>query len=376
MSIPHCLDGSVSLRVPSHEEADRLTMSCSDTTTAPLYSGNVGRAASAVVLVLSAAFAPAQTLHLELIEAATTGDTAVLEEWLGSGLEPNLKDSEGWTALMHASRHGHVAAVRTLLEHGALPDVRGGRAPSALELARSQRHSDVVSVLQRTLDEDGAPGRFLTAARNGDLAAVRALLDDGISVNVVGRDGRSALFHAAWDGHLDVVRALFDAGLDRDRIHRVLGSAASRGHHQVVRVLVDAGADVNARDSYGFTPLMSAARFGHAEAVAILVDAGIPSGSPQAEAALGWAALHGHAEAVRELAQAGVDLESHAVLGFSPLFHAVMKGNIDLVVLLLEAGADVEAMGGRMRITALEQAENSGRDEIAELLRRHSRERR
>ena len=68
------------------------------------------------------------------------------------------------------------------------------------------------------------------AARKGDAATVKKLLDEGVDVNTKFRYGATALFYACDHGHLEVVK-----------------------------VLLDKGADLTIKDTfYGFTPLMLA----------------------------------------------------------------------------------------------------------------------
>jgi Ankyrin repeats (3 copies) len=90
------------------------------------------------------------------------------------------------------------------------------------------------------------------AARKGDAAAVKQLLDDGVDVNTKYRYERTAL-----------------------------SFACDRGNVAVVKVLLDRGADVNAKDTfYGATPLTWAAspamgrRPEHAEVVGLLLKHG------------------------------------------------------------------------------------------------------
>jgi outer membrane protein assembly factor BamB len=96
----------------------------------------------------------------------------------------------------------------------------------------------------------GSPDRgdaLLDAARRGDAAAVRALLDAGVPVDAANRHGTTALILAASRGALDVVRLLVERGADVDAHDRFFGSSpvgsALQGKHlDVARFLVEKGA--------------------------------------------------------------------------------------------------------------------------------------
>lgn len=87
---------------------------------------------------------------------------------------------------------------------------------------------------------------FFAAARKGDAAAVKALLDKGVDVNTKFRYDATALSYAA-----------------------------DRGHLEVVKLLLERKAGVNVKDTfYGATPLIWAAQKGHAEVVRALLEHG------------------------------------------------------------------------------------------------------
>ena len=55
---------------------------------------------------------------------------------------------------------------------------------------------------------------FFAAARKGDTAAVKALLDKGVDVNAKTRYGATGLSYACDKGHIDVVKLLIERGAD------------------------------------------------------------------------------------------------------------------------------------------------------------------
>ena len=131
------------------------------------------------------------------------------------------------------------------------------------ELFRSCQQNNVTDIerlLQQPLDpnEEG----FVLAAREGHLEVVRLLLEAGVDKDAPNTDDRTALHIAAQEGHLEVVRLLLEAGADKDAADTdgwsgwpALLIAAKKGHLEVVRLLLDAGADQDAVDTDGWTAL-------------------------------------------------------------------------------------------------------------------------
>src|SRR5262249_28588384 len=89
----------------------------------------------------------------QLFPAARHGDRAGIEPSLqaGAGLNDH-SPVDGKTALFRAAVFGHTDAVTLLLDRGADPDLRGSDGKTALEVVRAAREEEKDPGRQRSLD--------------------------------------------------------------------------------------------------------------------------------------------------------------------------------------------------------------------------------
>ena len=150
----------------------------------------------------------------------------------------NAVDKNRLTPLHCAVHASALDVVRTLLRHGADPNVvdRDGLAP--LHYAAAATHPPVFS----------------------HAGVVDLLISHGAYVSVGDNQRRTPLHLAAAVGNAPLVRLLISAGADVDAVECILGEtavniAAAYGRYDAMVELCEAGCDVNIADKHGVAPL-------------------------------------------------------------------------------------------------------------------------
>ena len=219
----------------------------------------------------------------------------------------------------------------------------------------------------------------MSAAAAGSAEITQLLTDQGARVNMVDRDGLTALLCTKDVRCADV---LIRHGADVDATDRdgmtVLKYAAYDGDIERARLLVERGADVNRRSGFKWLTLIMTLLpgFGHdVEKAKQALDEALGEEPTPAKrgswTALIWAARKGQTRVVELLLEHGADANSAIrQTGFTALIEAARRGHTDTVRALLEGGADVDAMS-KSGQTPLLFAVEEGRTDIARLLLEH-----
>jgi len=146
--------------------------------------------------------------------------------------------------------------------------------------------------------------------------------------------------------------------------------AAADGDLQAVRRLLETGANVDVRGDWDVTPLMEAARLGHTEVVKLLLEHGADplarDGGDRPSTALLDAIRNRHSGVAREIARRVRDQEERDW----GLQYAVLVGDAPTVEAMLDCGADPGATTQKDNRTAFMEAVAARSYDLLELLLR------
>jgi uncharacterized protein len=294
--------------------------------------------------------------------AISNNNLEMVRQLLKSGADANEADAAGDTLLMLAAREGNPDVLNALLESGATLNAKDKEDQTALMWAiRSNRPALVKTLIARGAELNGktragkAPERRPPGAGGGShgTGIVRGGWPDrGYQGEASG--GLSPLLFAARDGRLEAAKLLVDAKADVNQPDAnsisPLAMAITNNHVDVAKLLLEHGADPKAADLWGRTPLWTAVDLRDLE---VGKSGEQRAGDQKVDRA---AAL----ELIRMLLDRGVDVNVRTkeippakryimslgdlswvdFTGQTPFLRAALSGDVTVMRLLLEHGAD------------------------------------
>ncbi|KAF2899306.1 hypothetical protein ILUMI_06870 [Ignelater luminosus] len=182
------------------------------------------------------------------------------------------------------------------------------------------------------------------AIMNGNVEQVTSSLENGLDINVVVRDGWSAILLAASIGNSDIVRELINRGADvnshKDRYTALMAacncpestSPASKCL-DIVTQLIEHGAAIDATTRTRKTAFMFAASNGSIEIISKLLSCtNNRTNILNAEDNQGWDAMHyNKPQVVKLLLEEGLNPNKMDVRGTTPINYAIMGEHADII---------------------------------------------
>ena len=287
-----------------------------------------------------------------------------------SGADVNLKNNGGMTALMNASAVGSDELVELLINAGARVNEVDNDGRTAIFYAcrgydDCSFYNNYNSFYGYSFSEEEIEERLLEKFSK----IVKLLIDNGADVNAKTENGNTALMYACENSNsVEVVKFLIDNGADvnlKNNGGMTALMSASDVSHELIELLIKSGARVNEVDDNGKSALMYAIiSSSDIEVVKFLID------NPQ-RAQISVRDLTGDIEVVKFLIDNGANVNLKSNDGETALMNAYIRGNKELVELLINSGADANLISnlkdnyGRAKLM---EASEIGNKEAVELL--------
>jgi len=217
-----------------------------------------------------------------LFMACIHGNSSIIESLLQAGAIANEVNSvNGQTVLMRAAISGNAEAVKLLIDHGGAINAREkAHGQTALMLASANNRGAVIKVLaergaklndatavvkiepEPRLDDNGNPIPVQKSYQKDTVLQPDEKQSGVPNVTVAATvtGGMTALLFAARDGQLDAVRVLVETGADVNIVSggekmSPLVIAIANGHYEVGKYLAEHGADTNLASIDGLAAL-------------------------------------------------------------------------------------------------------------------------
>lgn len=250
-----------------------------------------------------------------------------LEELLGSSYE------ERQYLFMLYSAQGNKKLVKLLYEH-SVNEHNADPTKKALDI-------------NFVFEGDSA---LTLAARKGDMATVKYLLENNINPDFVGADGKTALQTFAFKGMTNNCQYLLDCFANPNMTgaykQSAIFDATINNQPEVIEILTAYGAELDAQNQEGNTPLIVACQSAQRqEALFKLLKLGADIEKPNKkfETPLAIAIKCGNRQFVDVLLKQGCNLDAKDINGTTPLMLAAKYGQKETLRVLLSKGADLTA---------------------------------
>jgi len=234
-----------------------------------------------VAITLSLAWGLCAAGRSEVADAVMHGDKPALQALLQQKADVNAPQADGTTALQWAVRANDLEMTEMLLRAGAHPSAANQSGATPMLLAAMNGNAAILERLIQASADPNAPvsktgdTALMMAARTGNVDAIKVLLDHGAAVNAKETwGGTTALMWAVAERHPEVVQLLVEHAADVNAKSNFVPSASGRGFEGTAPVAPKPNQAIEEFASGWMTPLMFAAREDDIESARILIQKG------------------------------------------------------------------------------------------------------
>ena len=290
-----------------------------------------------------------------LILACESAQSESVNLLLEKAADPNICDAISYTAL-HAAVHGCCTneTLQEIINHKAHLDAQNIHGQTALWLACSYRQQDSVRILlaagtnTNIADNFGNTSLHSAVFGNCSKKMIRAIINHGADVNATNKFNETALIISCTKQNIDAIKVLLKAGAGTNIanadgntcLHAAVDGDCSK---EVLETIIKHDVDVKATNKRNVSALMIACRRGNKDAINILLNTGA---DPNIARYLGDTCLHDAVrgncskEILQTIISHGADVNATNTINETALIISCRMGNIDAINVLLNAGAE------------------------------------
>jgi serine/threonine-protein phosphatase 6 regulatory ankyrin repeat subunit B len=333
---------------------------------------------SAALIILCLFSVSVHANEAKLIQAAKTGNTKILQDLLGQGLDINTQDKSGKTLLMLAASSGKYAAAELLIDKGAdlnkydkngntlLHYLAPGGKKEALALMKKaiDKGADIKSAnLSKTRETPAA-----VAINKGNIAALELLMSAGFGHDRY-LNNKPMIIYAYDAKQIKVVRFLAEKGANLEAEtgtkESLLHLAVMKNDMATVQFLLDKGASPDRKGPQGRTPLFMAVEKENTKIADLLMKKGADSNTFDNS---GRNIMHvlasgkNSGKSIAAFSGYGININKTDNTGKTPLMTAVSDKRWENVKPLVDAGASykfTDMSGKSLLVMAMENRNTS-----------------
>ena len=250
--------------------------------------------------------------------AVLKGNQDALKMLIKAGADINTKTKNGKTAIIFSAMSGNVNITKILINKGANVNSKDKKGNNSLMFASANGNYNIARLLINAgadIDTQNNNGNtaLILATMQGNIKMVEFLIKQNANVNLKNKKNKNAMSYAYSKNDTELSKVFQNNGAyinSKDPIflvHDLLLAIINRDEYKVKQT-IKLGADVNHRSTKGITPLMNSVK---------------------------------NYNITKILIESGADVNAKDINGYSVLAYAIVRGNKNVVKLLIKNGAKI-----------------------------------
>ncbi|MBU1054781.1 MAG: ankyrin repeat domain-containing protein [Proteobacteria bacterium] len=309
-----------------------------------------------------------------LFNAVHENSLEKVQSLISSGVDLKVKNEQGESPLMVALRLKEEEIARLLIEKGSQLNIADSDGWTPLMIALSNENTDCAGLMIEkdaeinVLNKNGWSPLMLSIKYSSPENSL-LLIKKGAELQIKAQDGESPLLLSAMAGNVGVLAIIMNKVKKTDERdengNTLLHLAAENGNIEAVALLLKHKVNLEETNHEGLTPLLSALASGQTEAASFLLSKGAThTAIANGNSSLHYAANSGNKECVALLLPGDLPVNIQNFAKETPLHNA---GSREVAKYLLTQSADLNASTND-GITPLHKAACNGRQDVIDLL--------